>query len=81
MVVPVAGSATSIASTSFTANWTAPAIGTVDNYLLDVSTSKTFSSFVTGYNGLNVAAGSTSANIYRFKRRYKLLFPRQVQQN
>jgi hypothetical protein len=54
MVVPVTTAATSTSSTSFTANWTAPLVGTVDNYLLDVSTSSSFSSFVTGYNSLNV---------------------------
>ena len=61
MVVPTATAATGVAVTSFTANWTAPAIGTVDNnYRLDVSTSATFSSFVTGYNGLSVAGTSRS---------------------
>ena len=54
MVVPTATAATSIAATGFTANWTAPAIGIVNNYLLDVSTSPTFSTFVSGYNGLSV---------------------------
>ena len=61
MVVPVPTAATTIMQTGFTANWTAPAVGTVDNnYRLDVSTSPTFASFVTGYNGLTVAGTSQS---------------------
>ncbi len=58
MVIPTATAATSVTSTGFTANWTAPAIGTADNYLLDVSTSASFSSFVSGYNGLSVSGTS-----------------------
>ncbi len=60
MVIPTTTTATNIANTSFTANWTAPTVGTVTNYLLDVSTSSTFSSFVSGYNGLSVAGTSQS---------------------
>jgi len=56
MVVPTALPATAISPTGFTANWSAPVIGTVTNYLLDVSTSPTFTSFVTGYNALNVGS-------------------------
>jgi hypothetical protein len=59
MVVPTATTATSISGQGFTANWTAPAIGIVTNYLLDVSTNPTFSSFVAGYNGLVVSGTST----------------------
>ena len=58
MVVPTSSAATSISSTGFTANWTAPAIGTITNYVLDVSTSSGFSSFVSGYNGLSVTGTS-----------------------
>lgn len=55
MVVPTASAATNHFGTGFTAHWSAPATGTVDNgYRLDVSTSNTFSSFVTGYNALTV---------------------------
>jgi len=61
MVVPTATAATSVSPTGLTANWVAPAIGTLDNaYRLDVSTSSTFVSFVTGYNGLTVAGTSQS---------------------
>jgi hypothetical protein len=53
LVVPTPTDATSITGTGFTANWTAPATGLVSSYKLDVSTSSTFASYVTGYNGLD----------------------------
>jgi len=37
-------------------DWNAPAVGTVNKYLLDVSTKQDFSSFVNGYNALNVGS-------------------------
>jgi len=46
MVVPVPQAATNITATSFTAKWTAPAVGTVTNYFLDVSEKSDFSTFV-----------------------------------
>jgi hypothetical protein len=55
--IPTASAATSIGATSFTANWTA--VSGATGYLLDVSTSSTFTSFLTGYNGLSVSGGST----------------------
>ena len=58
MVVPSPNVATSIGSAGFTANWAAPGVGIVTNYVLDVSTSSIFSSFVSGYNGLSVAGTS-----------------------
>jgi hypothetical protein len=75
MVVPVSSAATAIGGASFTANWAAPAIGTVNNYLLDVSTSATFSSFVSGYNGFSLAGtsqavtGLTQGTAYYFRVR------------
>jgi hypothetical protein len=49
MVVPTATAATSVGSTGFTANWTAPATGTIDNgYRVDVSTANTFASVISG---------------------------------
>src|SRR5207249_1978837 len=48
---PVATAATSVTDTGFTANWNSSTGAT--SYRLDVSTSNTFSSFVTGYNNLN----------------------------
>ncbi len=59
MVVPTATAASSITGNSFTANWTAPVTGTVDNgYRLDVSASPSFSSFISGYNDLTVSGTS-----------------------
>jgi len=52
ITAPVASAATVIAGTSFTANWAASAGAT--SYLLDVSTSNTFASFLPSYNGVNV---------------------------
>lgn len=49
---PVANPATSITSSSFSANWDASPGAT--KYYLDVSTNSSFSSFVTGYNNLDV---------------------------
>lgn len=46
-----------ITSNGFTANWATVAGAT--GYLLDVSISNTFSSFVSGYNGLAISGGST----------------------
>jgi subtilase family serine protease len=49
---PVATAATSITQISFSANWSATSGAT--GYYLDVSTSNTFDSFVTGYNNKDV---------------------------
>ncbi len=71
MVVPTAPNITSTTTSGFTANWTAPTVGTVDNYLLDVSTDPAFGSFVTGFNGLSVGNvtsytvnTNTTSNLY-----------------
>ena len=48
MVLPTASAASAINSSGFTANWTAPAIGVVNNYLLDVSTTSDFTGIITG---------------------------------
>jgi len=61
LVAPMPTAASQINPGGFTANWTAPAVGTVDNYQLDVSTSSTFSSFVPGYNSLNVGTATNYA--------------------
>jgi hypothetical protein len=60
MVVPIATSATSITVSGFTANWTAPATGSVNNYKLYVATDAAFSSLVAGYNPLTVASTTTA---------------------
>ncbi|GAB2958841.1 hypothetical protein GCM10027048_27470 [Hymenobacter coalescens] len=62
MAVPAATAATALSSSGFTANWTAPAVGTVTNYLLDVSTSATFASAIIG-SPFTVAAGTTSRSV------------------
>jgi hypothetical protein len=49
---PVATAATNIQATSFSANWNASSGAT--GYRLDVATDSGFTSFVTGYNNLNV---------------------------
>lgn len=63
MVVPKVKAASNTTANGFTANWVAPVTGTTDNYLLDVSTNKAFSSFVTGYNGVSVPVGTTTYNV------------------
>lgn len=60
MVVPVATAATNVIGNSFTANWSAPITGTLNNYLLYVSTNPSFTSFVSGYSGLSVSGTSRS---------------------
>jgi hypothetical protein len=52
LTIPGAINATSITSSSFTANWLPATFATT--YRLDVSTSPTFATFVPGYNNLNV---------------------------
>ncbi|MBF4473531.1 PKD-like domain-containing protein, partial [Flavobacterium sp. HJJ] len=57
---PVLAAATNVSCTGFTANWAS--VNTALNYKLDVSTVSNFTSFVTGYNGLDVGA-VTSYNV------------------
>lgn len=59
-VAPVTSAASGIQCGQFTANW-APSTN-AGGYFLDVSTSNTFSSFVPGYNNLNVG-NVTSATV------------------
>jgi len=54
---PVSSASTSLAETSFTANWAASTGAT--KYYLDVSTSNTFASFVAGYNDKDVSNVTT----------------------
>ena len=58
--VPLAKAATNVKTTSFTANWSGVTGAT--SYQLDVSTSNTFSSFVTGFQNRNVGT-VTSFNV------------------
>jgi len=76
LVVAVPAAATNLTGTGFTANWTAPAVGTVTSYILDVSTSSTFGSFVTGYQGLDcgtnlsqAVSGLTAGSTYYYRVR------------
>jgi hypothetical protein len=54
----VALAASSVGGNGFTANWTSVTGAT--SYSIDVSTSNTFASFVTGYNNLSIPTGTTS---------------------
>jgi len=54
MVVPVLQDATEVTGEGFTAKWETPVTGIVNGYLLDVSESSTFASFVTGYQNKDV---------------------------
>lgn len=56
-VAPVTLSPTDVQNRQFTANW--EVVDDVDNYLLDLSTDENFSSFVSGYNSLDV--GNTTS--------------------
>ena len=74
LVAPVALAATGITSSSFTANW--QAISGATKYLLDVSTSSNFSTFVTGYNNRDVGnvltfgiTGLNASTIYYYRVR------------
>jgi len=62
-VMPTSLSATNITITGFTANWAAAANGTVNNYLLDVTTDTTSGNFLTGYNAKSISGSAASAAI------------------
>ncbi|MBP7652316.1 right-handed parallel beta-helix repeat-containing protein [Candidatus Dependentiae bacterium] len=71
---PTVNSATNVNTSSFTANWNAST--GASSYKLDVSTSNDFSSFVTGYNNLDVGnvtnysiTGLTPYTIYYYRVR------------
>ncbi len=76
MVVPIPMEALGISQDGFTANWYAPEIGIVENYILDISEITDFSTFVSGYEGLNVGnvtsqdiTGLTSGATYYYRVR------------
>ena len=71
---PVAIAATALTVSSFSANWNSSAGAT--KYYLDVSTSNTFSSFVSGFNNLDVGnvttynvAGLSPSTTYHYRVR------------
>lgn len=70
---PIATAATLITASTFTANWNSA--GGATGYRLDVSTSNTFSSFVSGYNDLTVSgtsqsvSGLSSVTVYYYRVR------------
>jgi hypothetical protein len=61
LVLPEAIAPTSVAATSFIANWSAPVSGTVTNYAVDVATDQNFTNKVV--DGQSVNVGSTSLTI------------------
>jgi phosphodiesterase/alkaline phosphatase D-like protein len=70
----VANAATNVTACSFTSNWTA--VPGATHYLLDVSTSSVFASFLPGFDGLNVGntttydiAGLTAGTTYYYRLR------------
>ena len=74
LVVPVATVSTARSATGFTANWTAPAVGTATSYLLDVSTTPDFAAPIPGSPFATTATGytltglpSTSPYYYRVR--------------
>lgn len=70
---PVAGSATSVTATGFTANWSASTGAT--GYYLDVATDITFTSYISGYqnkdvgNVISYAVTGLSEGIYYYRLR------------
>ncbi|MDO7850258.1 M36 family metallopeptidase [Hymenobacter convexus] len=62
MVTPTATAATGLGTTSFVANWTAPAVGTANSYLLDVATNSTFTAPISG-SPFSVAGGTLSRTL------------------
>ena len=62
MVVPTANAASNIGSVGFTANWSAPIAGVVNNYFLDVSSNPDFSGMVSGYP-LSVTSTTLSQSV------------------
>ncbi len=55
---PTASAASSVTANSFTANWSS--VSGAISYRLDVSTSSTFASFISGYNNVSVSGTSKS---------------------
>jgi phosphodiesterase/alkaline phosphatase D-like protein len=58
---PAALPATNVACVSFNANWAS--VSGATSYIIDASTSSSFATFLTGYNGLNTNGNVTTYNI------------------
>ncbi|WP_298498316.1 endo-1,4-beta-xylanase [uncultured Algibacter sp.] len=75
LATPFASNASNITDNSFTANWVL--VPKAESYLIDVSTSNSFSTFVTGYSGLEQSAttvevtGLSSGITYFYRVRAK----------
>jgi len=54
LVVPQVLEATEIYKNGFTANWKAPNLGVVDEYIFDLSEKEDFSEFVSGYQSIKI---------------------------
>ncbi|NVO20891.1 MAG: T9SS type A sorting domain-containing protein [Bacteroidetes bacterium] len=74
LAAPLATDATSVSTSGFTANWNSVASAT--SYHFDLSTNSSFSSFVSGYNDLNVGtalnkpiSGLTAGATYYYRVR------------
>ncbi len=59
---PLPSPATAITSSSFSASWESFSLAGTTGYQLDVSTSSTFSSFVSGYNSLSITTWVSTVN-------------------
>jgi len=74
-ITPTAIAPTNRAATQFTANWTAPTNATATDYLLDVSTTSNFSSYVGSYHDVVVSGtsytvtGLTAGTVYYYRVR------------
>lgn len=83
--IPVATAATLLQSSGFTANWNP--VPDATSYRLDVSTSSSFSSYVSGYQDLNVTAisktitGLTPNTTYYYRVRAKNALATSVNSN
>ncbi|MBU1717727.1 MAG: hypothetical protein KKA07_01515, partial [Bacteroidetes bacterium] len=60
MVVPVAEDATAVSGGTFQANWTAPAVGDVESYYLEVANDAAFTSKLIGYDPYKDMSTATS---------------------
>jgi hypothetical protein len=74
LVVPTATAATNASATGFTATWTDPAIGVVENYLLDISTNAAFTAPLNGspytvYGTTYDATGLSPGTTYYYRVR------------